>query len=186
MGRRRKSGPRHPNGELVHGPDRGTPELQVYRAMLVGDPRDPRASYPLGILWARGKILEADHRAGLTYAALRVLAIGMARDRIPSHLAIIVTGLGSRSSPAPDDPKTWRIKYERQFGAVRQVLRQRGSRVLHVTDNIALYERPLRFMDSARSRSPSAWLADERDVEALEDGLAALCGYFQFDRDARR
>jgi hypothetical protein len=71
-GRPRKPGPRQSNGRLVHrsADDKGTPELRMKRARLVGDPDGKLAASPLGVLYARGLVQADEYHAGRRYARL--------------------------------------------------------------------------------------------------------------------
>src|SRR5690606_24113038 len=67
--------------------DPGTEELRIKRAALIGPvpdgvkpPAMELASYPLGIMLARGIIGQDQHNAGLQYASLYARAIGRYRD----------------------------------------------------------------------------------------------------------
>lgn len=84
--------------------DIGTTELRRHRAAALGIAEDherarndKRASYPLGILYARHLIFSADHYAGRRYAALFTIAVRPLT--IASTLARVVAGLGGFLDP---------------------------------------------------------------------------------------
>ena len=86
----RKAGNRYPCGQLKPVLDYGTDELQARRAEdSNGNGRDPRSGYPLGCLLLRNAITEAQHAAGLRYAALHFRVWGPLSIR--SNVADLVT-----------------------------------------------------------------------------------------------
>lgn len=56
--------------------DGPTPELLAKRIALVGDGKDPRGGYPLGVLWAQGLITQDMHDAGVYYGYLAGRILG--------------------------------------------------------------------------------------------------------------
>ncbi len=195
MGRPRNAGAREPNGRKQRGPrhaferDLGTAEALGRRIALVGgfpdpseprrpcDPADKRAGYPLGILFMRGDITEAEYEAGRDYLRLHYLLFGAGSTR--SHLASIQ--VGSLDGEPPPEPIS-EEKRDKLVHALELTL-QHSTDALHalptrrpysVLCNLVLYDKPLRFMDSARRRTDVASLADARDLEALKLGLDTL------------
>lgn len=173
-GRPRKDGPRYPAGQLKPEVP-PTPETIEHRRIVAGDKAaDPRASYPLGILAIRGAITGTDHAAGLRFAALHQVVWGRRQPR--SHLAQLVAGI-TGAAAAIDDPvreKRIREAAEQLGEAIAALKALPTSRPSHVLENIAVYDRPMRFMDTARARTPAAWAADQRDLEALQEATDAL------------
>lgn len=187
-GRSRKSALRQPNGRIRHPSiDRGHEVVLDRRASLIAgaDPRDARAGYPLGILALRQQLgatpeeNDGRHRAGLIYAALHAIACGRG-NATRSHLANIV--VGELSVPSQGKTEEWqsscRSQFERAVAAVREVSR----RAFSVLENIVIYEHPMRFMDTARRRTPAAWQADARDLAALRAALETLAVEFRIAR----
>lgn len=70
-GRPRKDGPRHPSGQLVQKVEPNAKVVALRRALLGETPsaRLADAEDPMRLALARGWISEAQHRAGLVYAA---------------------------------------------------------------------------------------------------------------------
>jgi hypothetical protein len=176
VGRTRLAGDRHPCGRLVQAP-LPAPKLIEKRRYIVGDDlaMDPRASYPLGILNLRGLIGGANHAAGLRYAAEHHLVFGRGAPR--SYLARLIGGRGV----APPQQRIDQAKAALE-AANAILLAMPTRRPYHVLQNIVVYERPMRFMDLTRPRTPAAWVADQRDLGALREAtevLAQLWGLMQ-------
>lgn len=178
-GRPRQDGERHPCGKLR--PAGPSIEAIEKRRILVGDRAfkksgelDPRAGYPLGILYLRGQLTHADYAAGMRFAGLYAAVWG--KGQIKSHLEAVVHGL-RRGVDLADNAERERllIRLADELGeATAMLLRLATRRPYDILTNIAVYERPLRFMDTARARSPAAWAADGRDLEALQTATDAL------------
>lgn len=186
VGRARKPGDRHPSGKLVQHSDLPPAALER-RRLLVGDRADdPRAGYPLGILYLRGTILHGDYRAGMHYAALHHLVWGSRQPK--SHLAEFITGIVGAPAAGDDSKREARLlEGASQLGEANVVLFGLPTRrPFSVLENIAVYERPLRFMDISRSRSAAAWEADRRDLEALLAATDALARLWQIEREGSR
>lgn len=167
---------REPNGRAQRDADRGTTELRDRREALVGadNTGDKRAGYPLGILFLRGAVKAADHQAGLLYAALHAVVWGNSTPK--SHLANLVAGLTGTPSLIDDADREKRLisAADRLGKANAAVLALGTRRPYDILQNIVVYERELRFMDSARARTPAAWQADQRDLDALQEATDAL------------
>jgi hypothetical protein len=155
----------------------------AHRAEIIagGDPRDPRAGYPLGILALRGQICDCEHRAGLIYAGLHAITYG--NGNTPrSHLASAIGGLCEPASDLADsDRETIHRRCARQLRAAVARVLIHGGRALHVLENIAVFEHGLRFMDTANRRPPAAWAADRRDLDCLNLALKALVAEFKLE-----
>jgi len=189
-GRPAKPGERYPSGALKPQRDLGAIQLRGRRAALVGGDGkadDRRAGYPLGILNLRRLLTDADHATGLRYARFHHLVFGCGSP--PSLLGTVVAGV-ARAVTAPDEPHRirrliaaeddperlkrlrWAEEELRRANAVLLGLDTR--RPYDVLQNIAVYEREMRFMDTSRPRSLAAWTADQRDLEALRQATGAL------------
>jgi hypothetical protein len=94
-GRKRRHGLRHPNGELVamarRKKDRALAALQPHRRWLPPDLRlSEKAETPLGALNLLGVLSDAQHEAGLRYAAI----VGQYRAVIRPPRALTAGGKG--------------------------------------------------------------------------------------------
>jgi len=181
-GRPRKDGPRKPCGRLRQGPSAPIIPERVLeqRRILVGAEhvRDQRASYPLGVLLLRGMLDQAQHDAGLRFAGLYIAVFG--RERVRSHLERVIYGL--RGGLEREDP-AWekrQAELKDELDATTTTLLSLSTRrPYQVLVNLAVFERPMRFMDSSRRRGPEAWAADQRDLAALQEATHALVEFFR-------
>jgi hypothetical protein len=201
MGRPRHFKVREPNGRarrLARGAriyqDYGTDEALARRATMVGgfpdpsepkrncSPADKRAGYPMGILFLRGDITEAEYEAGLRYVRLHFKLFGSGSTH--SHLANIQVGNLDIEAPGEELQLTDAEKDELVARAETELTDSTAAlqalptrRPYSILCNLALYDRPMRFMDTSQRRTPGASLADDRDLEALKlalDTLAAM------------
>jgi len=183
---RTKCGKQKRQAKTVALIDRGHDYVIEKRAALIdGDGRDELAGYPLGILFARRLILRGDHKAGKRYAALSAAVWGSGRNS-PSYLGKIVASVRNVDDPIPEtDP----LKIEASMHRARHQLDEAvaavralpSSRPFHVLENIVVYERPMRFMDSERRRSAEGWRADQADIDALQLALGTLAELWGMD-----
>lgn len=197
-GRPRKGGKRQPDGSLRSSPgvDRGHELTLAHRAQIIAgaDPKDQRASYPLGILALRGDLADPDadkdeaeeqnhlrHQAGLIYAGLHAIVHG--GNKTPrSHLGSAIAGLSEPLSDLTDtDRDTIYRRSERRLRAAVAHVLIHGGRALHVLENTVVYEQGLRFMDTSNRRPPSAWEADARDTDCLRLALADCVQEFKLE-----
>jgi hypothetical protein len=198
LGRPAKPGPRYPSGDLKPVYHQGTTRLLAHRAALVGCNKadDPRAGYPLGILHLCGLISGAEHGAGLRYARLHDLVFG--RGLPSSPLAKVMAGIARGVAAANEPHRVKRLIAAADHPERLQRLREAGEeldranavllglssrRPYHVLQNIAVYEREMRFMDTSRSRSRAAWAADQRDLDALREATGALARHWVLRHD---
>lgn len=186
-GRSRNDGERHSCGKLVQRPSApGIHPLIEQRRVLVGDQAtDPRSSYPLGILYLRGAIMHGDYAAGMRFAGLYGAVWG--KGQIRSHLEAVIYGLRGRDFDAADEARREKrlMELADELGQATAALLALGTRRPYdILTNIAVYERPLRFMDTARTRTPGAWAADERDREALIEATGTLAELWKIERKA--
>jgi hypothetical protein len=197
MGRPRHNSVREPNGRARRQArksgfqrDYGTDESLARRAMMVGgfpdpaepkrncDPADKRAGYPLGILYLRGDITEPEYDEGLRYTRLHVALFGSGSTN---------SCLGTLQVDNPDDipsPSDWLDDAKREKLIHRlEIELDEASSALHalptrrpysILCNLALYDHPMRFMDTSRRRTPEASQADARDLAALKLALDTL------------
>lgn len=175
-GRKRKDGERQANGRLV------ARERQAYTAETIAkrklrlvadaDPLDKAAGYPLGILWLRGQITAAEHNIGLHYAALHAKVWGLCSP--PSHNGrMVASGNGTLATARSDEHIA---SDAAALNAMSRRVRAAGSRAFHVLQNVAIYERGMRFMDGSHHVTEATARADALDLQALRLGLAALIG----------
>lgn len=197
MGRPRNDGVREPNGRARRMArragfqrDYGTDESLARRAALVGgfpdpdepkrncDPADKRAGYPLGILYLRGDISEPEYDEGLRYTRLHLALFGAGSTS--SCLAALQIG---HPDDIPLDREPLSDKKREKLMHQFETELDEASAALHtlptrrpysVLCNLALYDRPMRFMDTSRRRTPEATQADQRDLEALKLALDTL------------
>ena len=107
------------------GPDRGTPEQQLRRAVLAGG-GDPRfTEYPLGLLLVRRQITDEQHNAGLHYAGLYRACIGGGL-RQP---------VGPREMSDEAD-----LAVQSRFTEAAGVLRDCGTAIKSLIDDLAVFE----------------------------------------------
>jgi hypothetical protein len=152
-GRKRKQGPRQPNGQLCRPPKSEVEaevvkvvELQPHRRFQA-KPSDPLHGYALGRLRVAGMgfagdgINEAQHDAGETYGKLRVEwchAKGIAIPNLPSPgMQMVARGLSC--SPEPDEEAI--IKKLRAYGDARSaVIHYVGPRGAELLDRVVVQD----------------------------------------------
>lgn len=196
-GRPRKSGDRSPNGRLRStqpGIDRGHELTLLQRARTLdgADPRDPRAATPLGILALRGKIDDDEYLAGEAYEKIHQRFWGGMPGRPEpaprSHLCqFIASSCPVLWDIADVDPETARRRCGKTLQECEARLRVfcgsgHGFRILERT---VVYHQPMRFMDTARRRQPSAWAADNRDLADLKLALREVMHILGIRRQQR-
>lgn len=169
-GRPAKAGKRYASGDLRPAVDRGTDEHREQRKRLVGDADDKRASYPLGVLYARRLILSGDHYAGRRYAALFARAVRPVT--VPSILANLVAGGGLVMAHLLVDEMVDNGAQDRaDYLSAREALDRRGTLVAQAVDDVVIYEHAPR---------------SDRRLELIRDGLDALKHHFdQVDERSR-
>ena len=128
---------------------------------MIGDAPQELASYPLGVLLARGAITQEMHNAGLDYGRLYRCVVGK-RQR------------SAGGDPIPDE--VLRDLHSR-FDVMRQALKNAGRRSKDAVDNAAVYDRFPGWLFRKTIRP-----GDAREAEALCAGLYAL--ELAFDRRA--
>ncbi|HEY2890260.1 MAG TPA: hypothetical protein VGJ31_06510 [Dongiaceae bacterium] len=149
--------------------DSGTPELQARRSALVGSNDPALAEYPLGIMLARGLICGEEHEAGCYYAMLYAKAV--ARTNLScAHVYRRMLAESGRST-ALDDKSQEHI--ERLFRQGKNRLLAAGRRVSEATENLAVFGRPARFLDSRRTAELRRGV-DFTEFQAVMEGLAVL------------
>ncbi len=149
--------------------DGGTPELQARRSALVGAGDPALAEYPLGIMLARGLISAEEHEAGCYYAALYAKAVA----RTSLSCAHIYRRMLAESGRAQELDDKSQAHIERLFRHGKNRLLAAGRRVSEATENLAVFGRPARFLDS-RQTAQLRRGADHSEFQAVLEGLAVL------------
>lgn len=130
--------------------DSPTPEHAMKRASLVGPDGDPvLAEYPLGVLFARRKITQDEHDAGLRYAALYGRVFGR-------------TVPGPRNIP-PELSEALEEACERKWRDAADVLMAHSRKVKDAVENVVVFGRPPLQIGKFR---------------AMQLGLIALAAWF--------
>lgn len=155
-GRPRKPGKRKPSGDLCEQVDLGTPELLRHRAMMINPAlmdarvddimkasasRDQRASYALGILFARGLIDEYQHAVGCRYQRLCNIARYYPQER-PSILAGLVKSPNAGGDKPAEHDETPEERFERnrvQYLDIQRILAKQPVPVRKMVDNVSLF-----------------------------------------------
>ena len=175
-GRKRKGGPREPNGRLQRErarPDHGTPEQQARRARAAQGARPELASYPLGVLLASGCITETQHLAGCHYAWLHQVVFGRA-----SAGAVRYDREPGRAMPEDPDDK-WLAAREAELRQIERRLAAAGLwNYKRALDSLAVYEVEPRWMRPLLPRV--------MDIQEGEVALEALNRLAEFLRGERR
>ena len=117
-------------------PDKGTGEVQLLRAWYAGNGDPALTSYPLGILLANAVLTDDQHKAVCRYAWLHWAVFGR-----PS-VAAVSWEFADRAMPVERD----RESEERKLGEIHKEFQASHRRCRAILDNIAIYERPPRWM----------------------------------------
>ena len=150
--------------------DQGTPELRAHRAALAGGADPALTEHPLGLMLARGLVTPQQHEAGFYYAYLYRRAVGrtqIASDRVYAQLAA-----GAGGGRELEEETLARLESLFRLGKNR--LLAAGRRVCDATENLVVFARPPRFLDTASRRPLSARRADGHELEAVKAGLDVL------------
>jgi len=150
--------------------DRGTPELQAHRAQLAAGGDPALTEYPLGLLLARGLIGQEHHEAGCYYAFLYGRAVGRTQVDCSYLLGAAAAGYADRHHLS--DAELAKLQSLFRYG--KNHLLAAGRRVCDATENLVVFSRMPRFLDTARRRATSAWRADETEFAAVRLGLDVL------------
>jgi hypothetical protein len=150
--------------------DRGTAELQAHRARLAAGGDPVLAEYPLGLLLARGLVSREQHEAGCYYAFLYGRAVGRTQVNCSYLLGALAEGYADRH----DLPEAEQARLQSLFRKGKNRLLASGRRVCDATENLVVFGRMPRFLDTVRLRPESAWRADETELAAVRRGLDVL------------
>jgi hypothetical protein len=157
-GRKKKPGPRQPNGQLRRGKDYGTPELMEKRMRAVGGGDPVLSEYMLGRLYSRGAV-NLDHKnAGLRFASLYQRRVRVAR--FEKGLSFDGSRAGHDPSAESDEDIRQSEQIKAAYTAARAVLQAHSRQTLDAVTNCCCYE-----------RAPSS-------PERLVIGLDLLAGHF--------
>lgn len=174
-GRKRKSAPRHPSGELVRVEPQALAARQPHRVWLPQEKRmDQKAGSPLGCLNLLGVLSDAQYLAGVRYAVV----VGKYRAVIETPRATAGAG---RGYDCPGDLKCGREgaehcecryrkeRYDAAFAAVLEA----GQRAARAVARVAVHG----------EACPRGTLADlKRGLEALARHFGGLRQRISLDR----
>ncbi len=174
-GRHRKERARFANGHLKQIREDIIPEGIAMRRMAIlelsGAERDMRAESPLGVIRARGLILDTEYQAGERWERQHRRMDERARTPPGCLGNLLPSGEGSIAIPTDAAENAGE---ERDYLASRAALKAAGSRAFHITQNIVIHHHWPRLLDTERRRPEAAWTADARDLSSLRAGLEAL------------
>ena len=165
-GRPRKSGKRHPNGQLVREPsnDKGSPEFLKHRENLVGPEyvNDPRASNPLGLFEIAEIITASQSKAGWDWATAWWTVYGK------PHGGGVDMEAGDRAHYDGPNPAM-----QRRADTGRDALRKAGTLAEIITHKVCIEQQiPAWYSRDRKRMKENGWCIALRDgVRALEDAL---------------
>lgn len=154
--------------------DQGTPELRAHRAALAAGSDPALSESPLGLMLARGLVTPQQHEAGCYYAFLYRGAIGRTQIACDRVYAQMVSGAAG-DSPL-DESAQRRVQDLFRLGKNRLLAASR--RICDATENLAVFARPPRFLDTGGRRPLSARRADATELEAIVAGLDILAACY--------
>lgn len=190
-GRQRKSGAREPNGRLCRSRpawDRGHELTLAHRAAVLAgaDPRDPRASEPLGILYLRGELADPDldadqaaeqglarYTAGIKFARDHALVWNRHPDRPGRPRSQLGSFLPDRRGPGDygtEDVDDQRRRERRLRSATARVY-ELGPYPLFVLEDVVVFQTRMAFMDQPRR---PLFDTERSTIAALRSALATL------------
>lgn len=150
--------------------DEGTPELRTYRAALASGADPALTEHPLGLMLARGLVTPQQHEAGCYYAYLYRRAVGRTQIACDRIYAQLVGSLGGGGEPS----EATQARIEGLFRLGKNRLLAASRRVCDATENLVVFARPPRFLDTGGRRPISARRADACELEAALAGLDIL------------
>jgi hypothetical protein len=154
VARKRKLGPREPNGRLKRTRDRGTPEVQTRRDQAYG-----RAdiSYALGIMLANNVVSAGELQACERYAFLHYVVFGRV------NIAAMAYDGERPAGTRKNWPEEFIVDRKREFNAARAAL---SPEALNLLDNLVIFELYPRWLKPVQPYSS--------DVHQAENLLAAI------------
>jgi hypothetical protein len=172
---RRRGRPRAEHTANAERPDRGTPQARARRAALAGGADPALSEHPLGILLARGLIGPDQHAAAATYAWLYGRVVG----RPDGSCAALYRRLAGEAAPAGwEASEAAAVALEERFRRGKNRLLAAGRRVCDATENLVVFGRLPRFLDTASRRGAEARRADTIECAAVLAGLAVLAACY--------
>lgn len=172
---RRRGRPRTEHKVNRDQPDLGTPQIQARRAALAGGADPVLAEHPLGLLLARGLIAQEQHAAAVTYAWLYGRVVG----RPSGSCAALYRRLAGEAAPAGWEPsEEGEAALQERFRRGKNRLLAAGRRVCDATENLVVFARVPRFLDTSGQRGAGARRADAAEREAVLAGLAVLAACY--------
>jgi hypothetical protein len=172
---RRRGRPRKEQKPNMAQPDLGTPQAQARRAALAAGADPVLAEHPLGLLLARGLIVQEQHAAAVTYGWLYGRVVG----RPAGSCTALYRRLAGEAAPAGWEPsENAEAALQERFRRGKNRLLAAGRRVCDATENLLVFGRTPRFLDTARRRGAAARRADGAEREAVLAGLAVLAACY--------
>jgi len=150
--------------------DKGTPEQQARRIRLAAGGDPAMTEYPLGLLLGRQLITGEQHEAGCYYAYLYARTIGggqVSCGFLYQQVASVWTG------PEEVSEET-QAKIESLFRLGKNRLLAAGRRLCDAAENVVVFGRMPRLLNTRGRRPDSAWRADATELEAIRRGLDVL------------
>lgn len=151
--------------------DLGTPELQARRALLAGAGDPALTEHPLGILLARGLICREQHEAGCYYSFLYGRAVGRPHLSCAAIYDRLSADVNTGRPPASEEEER---RYQDLFRLGKNHLLAMGRRVCDATENVVVFGRTPRFLDTAGRRGFGARRGDAAELAAVQTGLDVL------------
>lgn len=151
--------------------DLGTAELQARRRLLVGEADPALAEYPLGILLARGLVGREQHEAGCRYGYLYGRVLGRTHLSCAAIYERLAAETGGTQANADEQQER---RHQLQFRLGKNRLLAAGRRVCDATENLVVFGRVPRFLDSEGRRGAGARRGDATELAAVLAGLDTL------------
>lgn len=151
--------------------DLGTPELRARRTLLVGEADPALAAYPLGILLARGLIGREQHEAGCRYGFLYGRVLGRTHLSCAAIYERLAAETGAPRANADEEQEK---RHQDQFRLGKNRLLAAGRRVCDATENLVVFARLPRFLDTEGRRGAGARRGDAIELAAVLAGLDTL------------
>ena len=136
------------------GPDRGTPEQQLRKAVLAGGGAPRLTEYPLGCLLARRPIRDDQHNAGLHYAGL--------------YRACIGGGLRQPGGPREISEEA-ELAVHQRFDESQSALKNCGKTIKNRIDDICVFEKSPTWLTAAIAGGEKQKLHIQIGLQALAD-----------------
>lgn len=183
-GRKKKEDmPRHPSGRINHRQAKQRDNMpveeltakRIARLAIAGVHDQDKMQYAeswLGVLYAADVITEAMYVAGNKYQQMFKTFYPQGWPQTNYNAGVDET---QAFEPIEDDALD---DMDLAFMSASRVLQALGRRPLDLVQNIAVFNRFERFIDTTSNRPQSAWDADIRDRTYFHAGLEALARAF--------